>query len=1133
MEIQDKKLVQGQGINNAYNQQHHHHQHHSQQPAFNNSNNTFHNSSRFDPNLNNAATTQNISGNGLPSNSTGFDNIILVGGGVSNSVTNEISNLMQLDHSDSRYLNSFSDECRSQVPPPSYDSLAIHHHSDNYQTTSNTNNDFILQDNTGNQMIFHRNDTTSQNHRLYHQPSSLVLDNTDENSAELVSDVQAMIDNYGLARNYDGSSFDDSKNEIIINQFDILGNDESQGINLLIEQNSNVGYLIDQQNSEDDQEVIGPVLDRVQERLLLENTMSPLLAAAETQLANTSLNGIDLFNTISVETTIPTVVENLNAQIEDSCHTTKSNNSSSHDSNANLRIKQEDELVIENSFVPCRAYTSLPTQYLYLNKKSDGEFDVYSKKMIPVSTKFGPFEGVIRNFLPNQMDVLKKAGIEDSKLFLIDETHILDLTDENMSNWMRYVSPAMSLEEKNLELVQCDNEQLFFKSCRLIKPNERLAYALSFEYSQRFGLPYQHDLVSPAKKSVGNTKRPPLLRMSAIKEVDVHLVNDEDILSEDFEALGSENQEDHRMGFIKSEPKSFESEETSNDKENNLFCCRPCQKVFTDAERLEKHNTSVHADDGPIDGLDKNEICPRCRKKFELKSSLNEHMKLHESLDQKSQDNKIGVRTLTCPFCDMKLSQVGLAEHVRQHCVDGMYSCPHCDKKIKKYRLIRRHIRDYHPEIEHPCDQCDKSFKTVKKLQFHLTKHSSIKEFLCADCGKMLKRKDKLNEHIKRFHTGEKHTDDCDEIEVPVIKEPKNKSKRYAKKRAKDESGSEEGESSPKKADKIEKKRKVMVKSPPNDYERFIYKCHDCRLGFKRRGMLVNHLYKRHPDIPIDSVPELNLPILKEQKCYYCQFCDKVYKSSSKRKAHILKYHPGSIDVNEVRSYRNPAFSETVGSIKTEPQACPWCYKQYASKTKLIQHQRIKHPEQMKESGSCWTSQSSVESITVPISSKNHLTVPGQKTKGLQELPTFSSFESEKDFYDVDYSIGTCSQQQHPQNNHQQHPESNSLHHQNSIEMHQVPQSVLEPSVVRLTELTINQNELLDLGPVTTNISSSNAINKQENFGISHLFDDMDFMQLKSVELHCLEDGETKNSNSFSTSTSSSGLLTTLHHNGG
>ncbi len=62
----------------------------------------------------------------------------------------------------------------------------------------------------------------------------------------------------------------------------------------------------------------------------------------------------------------------------------------------------------------------------------------------------------------------------------------------------------------------------------------------------------------------------------------------------------------------------------------------------------------------------------------------------------------------------------------------------------------------------------------------------------------------------------------------------------------------------------------------PTDYHRFIYKCHKCLLGFKRRGMLVNHLAKRHPDIPIDTVPELNLPILKTTKDYFCQYCNKV-----------------------------------------------------------------------------------------------------------------------------------------------------------------------------------------------------------------------------------------------------------------
>ena len=67
-----------------------------------------------------------------------------------------------------------------------------------------------------------------------------------------------------------------------------------------------------------------------------------------------------------------------------------------------------------------------------------------------------------------------------------------------------------------------------------------------------------------------------------------------------------------------------------------------------------------------------------------------------------------------------------------------------------------------------------------------------------------------------------------------------------------------------------------MLQVSPSEYQRFIYKCHTCMLGFKRRGMLVNHLNKRHPNIKPESVHELSLPILKQQRDYYCQHCDKV-----------------------------------------------------------------------------------------------------------------------------------------------------------------------------------------------------------------------------------------------------------------
>ena len=48
------------------------------------------------------------------------------------------------------------------------------------------------------------------------------------------------------------------------------------------------------------------------------------------------------------------------------------------------------------------------------------------------------------------------------------------------------------------------------------------------------------------------------------------------------------------------------------------------------------------------------------------------------------------------------------------------------------------------------------------------------------------------------------------------------------------------------------------------------------RLQQQPIGMLVNHLAKQHPNIPIESIPELNLPILEIQRNYHCQYCHKV-----------------------------------------------------------------------------------------------------------------------------------------------------------------------------------------------------------------------------------------------------------------
>jgi len=138
--------------------------------------------------------------------------------------------------------------------------------------------------------------------------------------------------------------------------------------------------------------------------------------------------------------------------------------------------------------------------------------------------------------------------------------------------------------------------------------------------------------------------------------------------------------------------------------------------------------------------------------------------------------------------------------------------------------------------------------------------------------------------------------------------------------------------------------------------------------------MLVNHMANRHPDKNLDQVPELSLPITRPAKNYFCPHCVRVYKSSSKRKAHILKNHPGksvppqlrgkelksileeknceaafdTIDELDLRETVHVIRKETVvGKIVGTPHSCQWCHRQYATRAKLLQHQRKHHVDLM------------------------------------------------------------------------------------------------------------------------------------------------------------------------------------------
>ncbi|XP_041425124.1 PR domain zinc finger protein 10 isoform X5 [Xenopus laevis] len=654
---------------------------------------------------------------------------------------------------------------------------------------------------------------------------------------------------------------------------------------------------------------------------------------------------------------------------------------------------------IPNRPVLTRARASLPL-VLYIDRFLGG---VYSKRRIPKRTQFGPLEGPL----------VKKTELKDSYIHLkvalnspvdsegaFQEDRWFELSEESLCNWMMFVRPAQNHLEQNLVAYQY-GQHIYYTTIKNIEPKQELKvwYAASYaeyvnqkihditqeerkvlreqeknwpcyECNRRFMSSeqlQQHlnshdeklDFISRAKAR-GRTRtkrkfgpgrrpgRPPKfikLEISSENREKIGLGTQELLqfyskgphfedsglstlngleqseLTLGTSTQGTQNQQPdtHILPSNQiSAPVPTTSILTAEDmrrakkirnaalqhlfirKSFRPFKCLQCGKAFREKEKLDQH-LRFHGRDGnyPL-------TCDICNKGFISTSSLDNHMKFH--LDQK---------TYSCIFCPESFDRLDfLKDHVAIHIIDGCFSCPTCKKRFTDFIQVKKHVRSFHSEKIYQCTECDKAFCRPDKLRLHMLRHSDRRDFLCSSCGKQFKRKDKLREHMQRMHNPEREA---------------------------------------KKADRTGRVKAFKPRLASTDYESFMFKCRVCMMGFRRRGMLVNHLSKRHPEMKIEEVPELTLPIIKPNRDYYCQYCEKVYKSASKRKAHILKNHPGAELPPSIRKLRpagpgepDPMLSthtQLTGTIATPPVCCPHCCKQYSSKTKMVQHIRKKHPE--------------------------------------------------------------------------------------------------------------------------------------------------------------------------------------------
>ncbi|XP_026879498.2 PR domain zinc finger protein 10 isoform X1 [Electrophorus electricus] len=669
---------------------------------------------------------------------------------------------------------------------------------------------------------------------------------------------------------------------------------------------------------------------------------------------------------------------------------------------------------IVNRPVMSRARASLPL-ILYIDHFLGG---VFSKRRIPKRTQFGPVEGplVPQSELQDMHFQLKLCMVAPEQADETVEDLWVDLADEDRCNWMMFVRPAENHLEQNLVAYQYGSD-IFYTTIKNIQPKQELKVWYAASYAE-FVNKKIHDITEEERKALREQEKNwPCYecsrRFMSSEQLQQHLNMHDDKLDlvqrprgrgrgRGRKRFGAGRRPGRRPKFIRLEAPAESADKTPDllafseepsggalnglkvgelaaeagatvsegvpetqqaqvrnlldedgtnatpaamsvtplpDKEDTSaadvadphltvqdmrrarrirvdlqnaalqhlfirksfrpFRCSQCGKAFREKDKLEQH-LRYHGRDTC------RHVCHQCNKGFLSSAALEDHLQLHT--DQ---------RTYSCLFCTESYDRLDLLkEHVGIHLVNGCFSCPSCKKTFTDFIQVKKHVRSFHSEKIFQCTECDKAFCRPDKLRLHMLRHSDRKDFLCSTCGKQFKRKDKLREHMQRMHNPEREA---------------------------------------KKAERTHRAKALKLKEPTTDLESFMFKCRLCMMGFRRRGMLVNHLSKRHPEMRIEEVPELTLPIIKPNRDYFCQYCDKVYKSASKRKAHILKNHPGAELPPSIRKLRpagpgepDPMLSthtQLTGTIATAPVCCPHCAKQYSSKTKMVQHIRKKHPE--------------------------------------------------------------------------------------------------------------------------------------------------------------------------------------------
>ncbi|XP_071750097.1 uncharacterized protein [Lepeophtheirus salmonis] len=248
-----------------------------------------------------------------------------------------------------------------------------------------------------------------------------------------------------------------------------------------------------------------------------------------------------------------------------------------------------------------KARASLPEDLLFLKSEEEG---VFAKKEITQGYRFGPVEGKRVKPLAKESDKIlllihKSTPQKDDKFA---GSRIVDVSNEDQSNWLRFVRQASTFSEQNLCLSQHE-EELYFSSTKVISPDEELKVWYSEEYARVRKLPLlEHESPELENNSIDQNNK----KDSESEGEESWPCFECHIKCESSQALQKHLNETHKM---KSNAPHHRKRLTSC----RQFKCYVCSRIFHKLYNLCVHLAIFHHS---RDRRRKGEICKTCNLKY-------------------------------------------------------------------------------------------------------------------------------------------------------------------------------------------------------------------------------------------------------------------------------------------------------------------------------------------------------------------------------------------------------------------------------------------------------------------------------------------------------------------------------------